>query len=76
MNPKSPSEQRHQDFHSEGSEDYQRFLDSMIRYCHCSPKFGGPCDGVLAGGLCDNLGNGPDEDAFDDDEDIVGESEY
>lgn len=32
--------------------DYQKFLESCNAYCRC---LYGPCDGVLAGGLCDGL---------------------
>ena len=33
------------------SEEYEKFVLSMIPYCHCEGER--PCDGVLAGGLCD-----------------------
>lgn len=33
------------------SADYQRFVESMLPHCHC--EIDRPCDGVLAGGLCD-----------------------
>lgn len=35
------------------SADYQRFVESMVPHCRCSGDR--PCDGVLAGGLCDDV---------------------
>ncbi len=32
---------------------YQLWVESMARLCRCSRDQ--PCDGLLAGGLCDNL---------------------
>lgn len=37
----------------ENDEEYQKFVDSMIPHCRCSHDK--PCDGLLAGGICDNL---------------------
>jgi hypothetical protein len=37
------------------SEEYQKFVESMAQYCHCEPACNRPCDGVLAGGLCDGM---------------------
>lgn len=37
------------------SEQYQKFVESMAQYCHCEPASNRPCDGVLAGGLCDGM---------------------
>lgn len=34
------------------SPDYQAFVEDVAKYCRCSH---GPCDGVLAGGMCDEL---------------------
>lgn len=34
--------------------EYQKFVESMVQYCHCAERHR-PCDGVLAGGLCDNI---------------------
>ena len=49
-------------------EEYQKFVESMVQYCRCTgqPR---PCDGVLAGGLCDNI---HDDRSWGDD-DIMGE---
>lgn len=46
------------------SEEYQRFVESMVPLCHCRES-NRPCDGVLAGGICDGMGDDPepDEDA-------------
>jgi hypothetical protein len=32
--------------------EYQKFVESMVPHCHCAERHR-PCDGVLAGGLCD-----------------------
>lgn len=42
-------------------EQYARFVESMAPHCRCSRDC--PCDGVLAGGLCDNI----QDDLCDDD---------
>ena len=36
------------------SEEYAKFVDSMLKYCHCC-RGNRPCDGVLAGGVCDGV---------------------
>lgn len=38
------------------SEEYQKFVESMVPLCHCRSEQNRPCDGVLAGGLCDGIG--------------------
>ncbi len=44
------------------SEDYARFVESMVPHCHCDTRFK-PCDGVLAGGCCDRQTEpDPDDD--------------
>ena len=40
---------------------YQRFVEDMARECHCRED-DRPCDGLLAGGLCDSHGKSPGED--------------
>lgn len=35
------------------SIQYEAFVESMLAFCHCSGCR--PCDGVLAGGMCDNI---------------------
>jgi hypothetical protein len=35
------------------SEEYQKFVESMVEFCDCEPSSERPCDGVLAGGPCD-----------------------
>lgn len=56
-------------------EEYEKFIESMVPHCHCDTQHR-PCDGVLAGGLCDNIHDEPgdhagdiaeDEDRFTDD---------
>lgn len=47
------------------SEEYQRFVEIMVAHCHCTPEHHRPCDGVLAGGICDNM----QEENRDGDED-------
>lgn len=42
------------------SEEYQRFVDSMMPLCHCAERYR-PCDGVLAGGVCDGIKDERDE---------------
>ena len=39
----------------EDDEAYQRFMESMTERCRCTPEGNRPCDGVLAGGLCDDM---------------------
>ena len=45
---------------------YQAFVDEMAKLCRCSHDK--PCDGLLAGGLCDNI-QGSDENDWREDED-------
>lgn len=47
-------------------EEYEKFVESMVPYCRCARNQ--PCDGVLAGGLCDNIQDDPewgDDDIMD-----------
>lgn len=44
------------------AEAYEKFVESMVPHCHCDAQYR-PCDGVLAGGLCDNQ----HDDLYDDD---------
>lgn len=47
------------------TREYQRFVQEMAKHCRCWRD--GPCDGVLAGGPCDNVQPvDPDEDQEDD----------
>lgn len=32
---------------------YDKFLASMVQFCHCEPAGVRPCPGVCAGGPCD-----------------------
>lgn len=42
------------------SAEYQKFVEEMAKHCHCSPRHR-PCDGVLAGGLCDRITDDRDD---------------
>lgn len=46
------------------SEEYQKFVASMVEHCHCCER-NRPCDGVLAGGLCDRVEEKDFEDSFE-----------
>jgi hypothetical protein len=48
----------------DGEEEYAKFVESMAEFCNCSPAYR-PCDGVLAGGPCDEIEAQPffDEEA-------------
>lgn len=39
---------------------YQQFVEESAKYCRCQPPHARPCDGVLAGGLCDEMSNEPE----------------
>lgn len=44
--------------------DYQSFVNSMAQHCRCASSYR-PCDGVLAGGPCDEIGG---EESLDEEE--------
>jgi hypothetical protein len=46
------------------SEEYQKFLDEMSEFCFC--EYDKPCEGVLAGGLCDRKREDDELIEFDD----------
>lgn len=50
------------------TEEYARFVESMIPLCHCRES-NRPCDGVLAGGVCDGVQEPREEFDRDDDDD-------
>jgi len=50
------------------SEEYQKFVESMVQYCHCCER-NRPCDSVLAGGICDGVKESEFWDSMDDDDD-------
>jgi len=52
---------------SKEEEEYEKFVQSMVAHCHCCSS-NKPCDGVLAGGICDNIQE-DERDGFDWDED-------
>lgn len=35
-------------------EEYQKFVEESVKFCHCAER-ARPCDGVLAGGVCDMI---------------------
>lgn len=49
------------------TEQYQRFVASMVPHCHCRAN-NCPCDGVLAGGPCDMVQEEEPWPSYDDDE--------
>ena len=46
-------------------EEYQRWVESMVKHCSCTGNNSCPCDGVLAGGPCDQRHEEPDFTADD-----------
>lgn len=49
--------------------EYERFIASMVKLCRCQSEHQCPCDGVLAGGPCDERYDEldwPDSDEEDD----------
>ena len=38
--------------------EYHAWVESMAKSCHCAHNK--PCDGVLAGGMCDNIQDDPE----------------
>jgi hypothetical protein len=53
--------------------EYAAFVEEMAKHCQCLPPHSCPCDGVLAGGLCDKAGwsdwSDPQDDSWRDEED-------
>lgn len=43
--------------------EYAAFVEAQAKHCRCSERLQRPCDGVLAGGLCDDM----QDDLCDDD---------
>lgn len=39
---------------------YQQFVEESAKHCRCQAPHPCPCDGVLAGGICDEMTNEPD----------------
>ena len=42
-------------------DDEAAFMEEMAKHCRCTS---GPCDGVLAGGMCDEFIDDPDDDTI------------
>lgn len=49
------------------TEEYQKFIASMVPHCQCRAN-NCPCDGVLAGGPCDMVREEDSWPSYDDDE--------
>jgi hypothetical protein len=49
------------------SVEYERFVQSMVKHCHCDPEYQ-PCDGVLAGGMCDDMHRSEREELEEEEE--------
>lgn len=47
------------------SDEYQKFVASMVEHCRCCER-NRPCDGVLAGGVCDGVMESEFQDSFED----------
>ena len=43
------------------SSEYAAFVETMADKCHCDPELR-PCDGCLAGGLCDDIHREDDDE--------------
>lgn len=52
------------------SEDpnYQAWLEELAKQCRCNPGSLRPCDGLMAGGMCDGLDLTEDREGDDYDE--------
>lgn len=51
------------------SIEYERFVASMVPHCHCAERYR-PCDGVLAGGICDGMQDEPESEQDDGNEEL------
>lgn len=40
---------------------YQEFVEGQRKHCRCTSRIA-PCDGVLAGGMCDNIQDDPEDE--------------
>jgi hypothetical protein len=54
---------------------YQELVAELAKECTCTPVGNRPCDGLLAGGLCDDLHMDGRKDDLDDQEDTRNEDE-
>ncbi len=48
--------------------EYAAWMEGMARHCRCYRDC--PCDGVLAGGLCDGLTEDDERSIFDAEDDL------
>ena len=53
------AQRRYDDMHDDPS--YQDLVAELAKHCTCTPASDRPCDGLLAGGLCDDLHLDPRE---------------
>lgn len=49
------------------TEAYAKFVESMVPHCKCSERHR-PCDGVLAGGVCDRMEDERDYEPTEEEE--------
>lgn len=43
--------------------EYQAFVEGQLKHCRCASRYA-PCDGVLAGGMCDDMQDDDEERCF------------
>lgn len=62
------AQRRYDNLHDDPS--YQDLVAELVKECTCTPESARPCDGLLAGGLCDDLHMEERRayDGFDEDE--------
>ena len=60
------AQRRYDNMHDDPS--YQDLVAELAKECTCTPESARPCDGLLAGGLCDDLHLSPRKacDGFDE----------
>lgn len=47
------AQRRYDNMHDDPT--YQDLVDELAKECTCEPASHRPCDGLLSGGLCDNM---------------------
>jgi hypothetical protein len=55
--------------------EYAAFVAEMAKHCRCLPLERRPCDGVLAGGMCDGMGRDAGEEVELEEEEEEEEEE-
>ena len=66
--PSAAMKPEHKDEDPFQSEEYAKFVESMIPHCRCAANYR-PCDGVLAGGLCDEMTDEVRREHFESEDD-------